>query len=164
MSYLVTGALGCVGAWTLYHLVQRGEQAICFDVADNRQRLDKLLPASEQEKITFVQGDLIDAEQVERAFSEYGVTHVIHLAALQIPFCRANPALGARVNVTGTVHIFEAALEHGINHLTFASSVAVYGPPELYPPGLLAPDARPFPRTLYGAYKEIGRASCRERV
>lgn len=153
MSYLVTGALGCVGAWTLYHLVKRDEEAVCFDIADNRQRLDKLLPAREQEKITFVQGDLTNAEQVERAFDQHGVSHVIHLAALQIPFCRANPALGAQVNVTGTIHIFEAALKQGIDRLTYASSVAVYGPPELYPPGLLAPDAERLPRTLYGAYK-----------
>ena len=34
---------------------------------------------------------------------------MIHLAALQVPFCRADPPLGARVNVLGTVNVFEAA-------------------------------------------------------
>ena len=153
MRYLVTGGLGCIGAWALYHLIKRGKEAVCFDIANNRQRLDQLLSANEQAKITFVQGDLTVAEQVQAVFSDYDVTHVIHLAALQVPFCRANPALGAQVNVTGTIHVFEAALQHSINHIAYASSVAVYGPPAIYPPGLLAPDARRQPHTLYGAYK-----------
>ena len=153
MSYLVTGGLGCLGAWTLYHLVKRGDSAICFDIGDDRQRLDKLLSPDEQRQIRFVQGDLTDAAQVDAPFAANDVRRVIHLAALQVPFCRANPALGAQVNVTGTIHLFEAARQHGVGHIAYASSVAVYGPPALYPPGPLPPDAVRAPRTLYGAYK-----------
>ena len=36
-------------------------------------------------------------------------TAIIHLAGLQIPTCKANPVLGARVNVIGTINVFEAA-------------------------------------------------------
>lgn len=153
MRYLVTGGLGCIGGWTLYHLVKQGKEAVCFDIGDNRQRIDKLLPADEQANITFVQGDLTAKKQVQAAFSHYDISHVIHLAALQVPLCKANPALAAQVNVAGTIHIFEAALEQGIKHVTYASSVAVYGPPSAYPPGLLAPEAERLPHTLYGAYK-----------
>lgn len=153
MSYLVTGGLGCIGAWTLYHLVKRGEEVVCFDIGDDHQRLDKLLSKDEQAKIRFVKGDITAADQVRAVFSDYDIRRVVHLAALQIPFCRANPALGAQVNVTGTIHILEAALQHGVDHVAYASSVAVYGPPDAYPPGLLAPDARRLPQTLYGAYK-----------
>ncbi len=53
MSYLVTGGLGCIGAWTLYHLVKRGEKGVCFDIGEDRQRLDKLLTADEQKKIAY---------------------------------------------------------------------------------------------------------------
>lgn len=153
MSYLVTGGLGCIGAWTLFHLVKEGKKGICFDIGDNRQRLDKLLTAEEQTHITFVQGDLTDQAQVSDLFAQHDIAHVIHLAALQVPFCKANPALGAQVNVTGTIHIFEAARQHKVNHIVCASSVAVYGPPDIYPLGLLAPDAPRVPHTLYGAYK-----------
>lgn len=153
MGYLVTGGLGCIGAWTLYHLVQRGEKAICFDIGEDRQRLDKLLTVAEQESITFVRGDLTDQQQVLSVFSNHKITKVIHLAALQVPFCRANPALGAQVNVTGSIHIFEAAIQHRIDHIVYASSIAVYGPPEIYPPGLLQAHAVRRPETLYGAYK-----------
>jgi nucleoside-diphosphate-sugar epimerase len=151
--YLVTGGMGCLGAWALYHLQAAGKQAVCFDLSDDRHRLDMLLSREEQAAITFVRGDLTDGKQVADTFARHAVTHVVHLAALQVPFCRANPALGAQVNVTGTVNIFEAARQAGVRQVAYASSIAVYGPPSLYPPGLLAHDTAFAPQTLYGVYK-----------
>ena len=78
---------------------------------------------------------------------------MIHLAALQVPFCKADPSGGAAVNVQGTVNVFEAAVEHGISPVAYASSAAIYGPVDLYPEPVLGPDALPKPATLYGAYK-----------
>ena len=152
-TYLVTGGMGCIGAWSLYHLRQAGLKAVNFDQSADRHRVDWLLSAEEQADITFVQGDLRDTDAVKRVFAEREITRVIHLAALQVPFCRANPVLGAQVNVVGTVNIFEAARETGVNHVAFASSIGVYGPPSEFPPGLVANDAPQRPRTLYGAYK-----------
>lgn len=152
-TFLVTGGLGCLGAWTLYHLVKQGQHAVCFDLSDNRHRLRLLLTPEEQQRITFVHGDLRDFAQVQSTFAEHAITHVIHLAALQIPFCKADPVQGAQVNVVGTVNVFEAARLQGIKHLAQASSIAVYGPPGAYTQDIL-PDDAPFdPRTLYGVYK-----------
>jgi nucleoside-diphosphate-sugar epimerase len=148
--------MGCIGAWTLYHLVRRGERALSFDLSDNRSRLDLLLDRDQQEAIVFVKGDLTAYDQVADAIARHGVTHVVHLAALQVPFCRAHPVLGAQVNVVGTVNVFEAARQNGLKHLAHASSIAVYGTPDEYPPGLIAPDAPPKPHTLYGVYKVAG--------
>ncbi len=139
-TYLVTGAMGCIGAWTLYHLVKQGKRAVSFDLADNRSRLDLLLSRAEQEAITFVLGDLTQFDQVRAVLHDQQVTHVIHLAALQVPTCRAKPSLGSQVNVTGTVNVFEGARQAGIAHVAHASSIAVYGSPEDYPTA--APSAR----------------------
>jgi len=152
-TYLITGGLGCIGAWTMYHLHQDNKQIVCFDVSDDRHRLDYLLSAEEQEAITFVQGDLRDPEQVNSAFDAYGITHVIHLAALQVPMCKANPVLGSEVNITGTVNIFEAARQTDVKHLSAASSIAVYGNADEYPPGAVKEDAPKLPHTLYGVFK-----------
>jgi nucleoside-diphosphate-sugar epimerase len=145
--------MGCIGAWTLHHLVRQGKSAVSFDLSADRHRLDLLMSAEEQAAITFVTGDLTDTAQVQQVFADYGITHVIHLAALQVPACRANPVLGAKVNVTGTVNIFEAARQSGIQHIAYASSIAVYGPPELYDTPILPHHAPKLPRTLYGVYK-----------
>jgi nucleoside-diphosphate-sugar epimerase len=45
---------------------------------------------------------------LEQALDAHAITRVIHLAALLLPFVKADPALGARVNVEGTVNVFEA--------------------------------------------------------
>ncbi|MEM6429152.1 MAG: NAD-dependent epimerase/dehydratase family protein [Deinococcota bacterium] len=158
-KFLVTGGMGCLGAWTLYHLHQRGEQAVSFDLSDNRARLRLLLPEAEQDDITFIQGDLTDTAQVRKVVEDHGISHIIHLAALQVPFCRDNPPLGAHVNVTGTINIFEAARHAGITHLSYASSIAVYGPPSDYPQRLIPHDAPKLPRTLYGVYKVANEGS-----
>lgn len=161
MAYLVTGSMGCLGAWVMYHLVQEGKPVVSFDLSENRSRLDLLMDAKEQEAISFVQGDLTDYAQVEQVMQVHKVSHIIHLAALQVPFCRANPVLGAEVNVVGTVNIFEAAKAAGIRHLSYASSIAVYGPPERYPSATVAADAAFDPRTLYGVYKQANEGTAK---
>src|SRR5438876_1187420 len=69
---------------------------------------------------------------------------VIHLAALQVPFCKADPVAGAKVNVVGTVNVFEAARRLGIGRIAYASSIAAYGAMD---------DGHGAMHTLYGAYK-----------
>ena len=158
-TYLVTGGMGCIGAWALTHLQRSGKRAVNFDLSDDRHRINWLMSAEQQADITFVQGDLRDTEAVKAVFAEHDITRVIHLAALQVPFCRANPVLGAEVNVTGTVNIFEAARAHGVGHVAYASSIGVYGPPSDFPPGFIPHDAPKKPRTLYGAYKVCNEAT-----
>lgn len=153
--------MGCIGAWVLFHLVQEGKRVVSFDIADDRHRLDWLLDRKKQEPISFVQGDLTDPNQVENAVSSHGVTHIIHLAALQVPFCRADPVRGAQVNVVGTVNLFEAARRCGVPHVALASSIAVYGAADEYPTGLVAHDAPKRPHTLYGAYKLANEETAR---
>ncbi len=89
---LVTGALGCVGAWTLKALLDDGEDPIGYDLGGDDSRLRLILDESERERVTLVPGDVTDAEAVGRALDEHQVTRVVHLAALQVPFCRADPS------------------------------------------------------------------------
>lgn len=160
-KYLVTGALGCIGAWALRHLAGQGKRAVSFDLGESRHRLDLLLNAGEQAAIEFIRGDLTDPAQVLETVLRGEVTHIIHLGALQVPFCRANPLLGAQVNMAGTVNVFEAARQAGIRHLTYASSVAVYGPPGAEQAGRVLEDAPFNPATLYGVYKVANEGTAR---
>ena len=84
----------------------------------------------------------------------------MHLAALQVPFCRADPVLGARVNVVGTVNVFEAVKERldRIPGVAYASSAAVYGPDDPSP----APESGGIaPGTIYGVYKLANEGTAR---
>ncbi len=159
--YFVTGSSGCLGAWVVRHLTQRGQRVVGFDIRPRSHRVDLLVPPAQRRLLTEIEGDLAQSEQVVDAVGRNKITHIIHLAALQVPFCRADPVGGARVNVVGTVNVFEAARRCEIPHLTFASSVAVYGAPEDYPPGPLQAEAPLGPRTLYGVYKQANEGTAR---
>ena len=113
-SILITGALGCIGAWTVRQLVRAGAAVSVLDLSDDAQRMRLIMTDDEIERIRFLHGDITDPAAVEAAFSASAATQVIQLAALQIPACKANPVLGARVNVVGAVNIFEAARKAGI--------------------------------------------------
>jgi len=149
-TFLVTGVLGCIGAWVARQLLSEGAAVVGFDLGGSTHRLDLVVEAAARDRLVLVEGDVTDPDAVGAALDAHGVTHVIHLAALQIPACRANPVLGARVNVAGTANVFEAvkARRQRIRGVVYASSVAVYGPDDRG-----AEDEETRPRTLYGVYK-----------
>ena len=84
-SFLVTGALGCIGAWTCRRLARDGATVIAFDRDTDARRLRDITSSEEFGRVTFAQGDITDLESIERALDDHAITHVIHLAALQVP-------------------------------------------------------------------------------
>jgi nucleoside-diphosphate-sugar epimerase len=158
---LVTGALGCIGSWIVRNLVKRGVAVTAYDLADDPHRMRLIMTPDELAQVNVVRGDITDLNGLKQTFADESVTGVIHLAALQVPACKANPALGARVNVVGTVNVFEAARDAGLERVVYASSVATYGTTEEYDHPLIQPDDPLNPHTLYGVYKQAGEAAAR---
>jgi UDP-glucuronate 4-epimerase len=113
--------------------------------------------------VTFVAGDITDLAALERALDEHEVTNIIHLAALQVPFCRADPPLGARVNVVGTVNVFEAVArrKQRIGHVVYASSVAVYDAADADAGAVVQHGVTGHPTNLYGVYKQANEGTAR---
>jgi UDP-glucuronate 4-epimerase len=160
-TFMITGAMGCIGAWVLRNLVQEGTRVVATDLATDPVRPRLVLSADELAQVKFAKLDVTDVKAVRNVVEENGVTHIIHLAGLQVPFCRANPSLGAQVNVVGTVNIFEAARHAGVKGLAYASSLAVLGPAEEYPEGRVGDDVPLLPQTLYGVYKVANEGTAR---
>jgi nucleoside-diphosphate-sugar epimerase len=158
--FLVTGALGCIGAWCAKTLLGQGAEVVAFDLGTERRRLELIMDGGELGRIVFVHGDVTDLGAVERALDEHEITHVIHLAAMQLPFAAADPPRGALVNVVGTVTLFEAVKRRlgRVPGLAYASSIAVYGPDD---GARVAEAATGHPRTHYGVYKQANEATAR---
>jgi UDP-glucuronate 4-epimerase len=156
---LVTGAFGCIGAWVIRELVAEGAAVVGFDLGAEPRRLFQVMSPGDVAGVVIVRGDITDLDAVESALDEHEITSIIHLAALQIPFCRADPPLGASVNVVGTVNMFEAARRRAerIRHVVYASSIAVYDSPGHDPdaPATMVG----APSTLYGVYKRANEAT-----
>lgn len=161
--FLITGAKGFIGAWVVKNLVERGDAPIVCDVDSRMSRLEALLSPEQLASVTFVQGDVTSLEDVERCVAEHGVSHIIHLAALQVPACAANPLVGARVNVIGTLNVFEVARRRRdlVKRIAYASSAAVFGPEEFYGEGTVREGAPLLPGTHYGVFKQCNEGNAR---
>ncbi|MHB8589713.1 MAG: NAD-dependent epimerase/dehydratase family protein [Candidatus Dormibacteraceae bacterium] len=161
--FLVTGALGCLGAWVIRSLLDESAIPIGLDLSTDLSRLRLICTDDELERVTIIQGDITEPGVVSRSVVDHGVNYVIHCAALQVPFVRADPYRGARVNVLGTVNVFEAVKEHRdqVQGLAYASSAAVFGPAELYQDDLVDNSPQQPEGSLYGVFKRTNELMAR---
>lgn len=157
-TFLVTGALGCLGAWACRQLVREGAGVVGFDLGTSRHRHELIMDADELGAVRLVRGDLTDLDAVQRALDDHDVTHVVHLAAMQVPFAKADPPRSAQVNVGGTVNVFEAVRRRGLGGLAYASSAAVFSRAD----GVrVAEDADGHPVNHYGVHKLANEGAAR---
>ncbi len=162
MRVLLTGGYGCIGAWIARNLVERGDEVWVYDLKEDLRRMNQVMDEPQWRHVRFVAGDVTDLAALRGAMQQHRVTHVVHLAGLQVPVCRADPLLGAKVNVLGTLAVFESvkALREQVQGLVYASSAAVYGPPEAYD-APVSDDAPLLPTTHYGVFKCCNEANAR---
>lgn len=152
MNVLITGGTGVNGAVLARLLLSEGDRPVLFD-----NRMDFSLIADIKEKVDLVEGDVLDPEGLRKAISNHHITHIAHLAALMPDPAEANPRLGVKVGVEGTVNVLEAARACKIPRVVFTSSKAVYG--EIvgecgYPKFVPVKEDHPQkPADLYGAIK-----------
>jgi UDP-glucuronate 4-epimerase len=152
MRYLVTGALGAIGAWAVRALLDRGHDVVTYDLGGSDHRLRLALSAEQLAALWQIEGDVTDLAQLEAVIADEGIGAVIHLAALQVPFVRADPVAGAAVNVGGTVNVLEAVRRRGegMAPVVYASSIAA-----------LAEPPAEHPSTLYGVFKRANEGTAR---
>jgi nucleoside-diphosphate-sugar epimerase len=163
MRFLITGGYGFIGAWIAKNLLADGADVFVYDLKEDPRRLRLILPEEQVRRVTFVPGDVTELKTLTAALRQHAITHVIHLAGLQVPTCRADPMLGAKVNVLGTLAVFEAvkALGPQVKRIVYASSAAVFGGPDRYPPGPQPDDAPLVPGTHYGVFKCCNEGNAR---
>jgi len=122
VNVLITGGMGVNGAVTARLLVKEGLRPVLLD-----NRMDLSLMRDIKDKVDSVEADVCDQQALEKLVDDYKITHIAHLAALMPEPAEANPRLGIKVGVDGTVNILEVARAKGIQRVVFTSSKAVYG-------------------------------------
>ena len=160
-TFLVTGAHGFIGAWVVKRLLAAGGRVIALDQSEDPQRWRLIMDEEERAQVTFVTGDITDETFLVALVQDRGIEQIIHLAGLQVPTCRANPRLGALVNVVGTINIFEAARQSRglVRRIAYASSAAVFGVAE---EGVAVTEREAGGMTThYGAFKRCNEENAR---
>lgn len=141
MNVIVFGGCGFLGSWIVTKLLREGYDVTIFDLKMDKNLLNKLL-VDEISRVNFIRGDITKYDEV--LSSTQNMQYVINLAGLMTPDCSENPSLGAKVNIIGSINVFDAVKSHGIPFLVYASSAGVFGKNDQY---------YPVPETHYGSYK-----------
>jgi UDP-glucose 4-epimerase len=145
MQILVTGGAGYIGSVVVQELLQDGHGVVVYDSLLKGHR--DAVPAD----ATFVQGDLLDRDQLTRTLQAQRIEAVMHFAALSlVGESVADPARYFQNNVSGTLNLLEAMRAASTGRLIFSSTAAVYGQPESTP---ITEDAALRPINPYGESK-----------
>ena len=76
--FLVTGALGCIGAWTCRLLVEEGVPVVGYDLGSDPHRLKLIMSPEQLEQVTLVPGDVTDLDQLLGVLGEHEISNVVH--------------------------------------------------------------------------------------
>jgi UDP-glucose-4-epimerase GalE len=123
MNVLVTGGAGYIGAHCCKALASRGYHPVVFDslITGHRQHL---------RWGSFFHGDTNSASELDACLASYRIDAAMHFAAfIEVGESVADPHKYYFNNVAGTLQLLQALVRHGIRHLVFSSSAAVYGSP-----------------------------------
>jgi NAD dependent epimerase/dehydratase len=131
---LVTGAGGFIGSHLTEALVAAGAHVRAMLHYSARGGLENLqfLAAEDRKQLEIVRGDIRDPYFVMQAAE--GVEVIFHLAALiGIPYSYEAPADYVATNVTGTLHVLEAARRQGVGRVVHTSTSETYGTAQYRP-------------------------------
>ncbi len=151
--FLVTGGTGCLGAWVVRGLVREGVPVTVVSARGSDARLRLVMSDAELARVERIAADITELGALDAVARRASINRIIHLAALQLPFCAADPIAGARVNVQGTATMFELARRLDAGRLVYASSAAVFGPKAYYADSVVGMDAELHPTSHYGVFK-----------
>jgi UDP-glucose 4-epimerase len=147
---LVTGGAGLIGSTTIDLLLEDRNPARIV-ILDNMTRgsAQNLAGALKDPRVQFIEGDIRDRATVERLVGEADA--VIHMAALRITACAADPREAFDVMCAGTFNVVDAARQAGVKKVVAASTASVYGLADRFP---TTEEHHPYNnRTWYGAAK-----------
>jgi UDP-glucuronate 4-epimerase len=160
-SIIVTGAAGFIGSHAAEALIARGMRVVgvdnfCnfYDRSWKENNLKSIGRGIEMEEM-----DITDGARVAKLVGLVKPAAILHLAAMAgVRPSIEQPAHYARVNVEGTTHLLQAAVENKVGKFIFASSSSVYGNGSKVPFSEEDPVSEPI--SPYAATKRAGELIC----
>ncbi|MHA1126403.1 MAG: NAD-dependent epimerase/dehydratase family protein [Candidatus Heimdallarchaeota archaeon] len=143
MAILITGGAGFIGRHLANRLVEAEQEVVVFDI--NLDNIDH-----KNEKVTYVEGDIRNLEDLTSLCKQHKFTSVFHLASVLPPKSEEDPYSAFKINVEGTINVLEIAKEFSITNVIYPSSAQVFGPDRK--PPFTVEDLR-NPWTVYSTYK-----------
>ena len=138
---LLTGGAGFIGSHTYVELCNAGYEVVILDNFSNAQRdVTDRLEVISGAAVTCIEGDVLDADCLDRIFSDHQIDAVIHFAALKaVGESTEKPLDYLTTNLSGLYTLLGAMQRAGVFTLVFSSSATVYGQPDQLPVPETAP-------------------------
>jgi len=130
-QWLVTGGAGFIGSHLTETLLKLNQKVVVLDnlATGHRKNIDDVLTkvgSDQRHNLLFIEGDITDRTTCAGAM--IGCDYVLHQAGLgSVPRSIERPADTHAANVTGTLHLMDAARTAGVKRFVYASSSSVYG-------------------------------------
>ena len=158
MNYLITGGRGFIGCHVVRQLLHAGHTVLCTAHNLDKTSMHEVLTPEEVRQVEIVKADIGDTAMMTQLMREHKIDRVIHLAAVLGDIAERDPAEAVRVNILGTISVFQACVDAGVKRVVWASSQSIFGTEEyyreLYPDAALVPNrAALHPALVYGATK-----------
>lgn len=145
MNVLVTGGAGYIGSVTTELLLDAGHRVTVFDNL-GRGHKEAIDP-----RATFIQGDLLQRDDIFGAVQTVRPDAVLHFAAFAlVGESMETPRMYFQNNVTGGLNLADAVVAAGVPKIVFSSTCATYGQPEQVP---ITEDEKQLPENPYGESK-----------
>lgn len=126
---LVTGGAGYIGSHTCVELLNAGYEVVvldnlCNSAAESLNRVQQLT----QKSLTFIEGDIRDAQLLDQVFQQHSIDAVIHFAGLKaVGESQQIPLAYFDNNIAGSISLVQAMQRAQVFKLVFSSSATVYG-------------------------------------
>ncbi len=123
MRLLVTGGAGYIGSHVTRQLAEAGHEVVVFDNLSTG-KAHAVLGAE------LVVGDLADGAMLDALFERYAFDGVLHFAAsIVVPESVEQPLEYYSNNTANMLNLLKRVETHGVSHVVFSSTAAVYGMP-----------------------------------
>ena len=137
MIIMVTGGNGYIGSHCVISLLNAGYNVLIFDNCSTghigiSNTISKIKTSGKF--LGTISGDLLNVNDINKAFDKYDIGAVIHFAAFsQVAEPVKNPNKYYRNNICGTINLLDSMKNHSIDKIVFSSTAAIYGEPQKIP-------------------------------
>jgi nucleoside-diphosphate-sugar epimerase len=157
VTYLITGGCGFIGSYVARDLLEQGTKVIVYDFKIDQGVINQVISEEKLKDVVLIQGEITDLIHLISVVKSHKVSRIIHLASPLPPLTEENPPLAFDLMCKGTLNVLETARILDIEKVVWASSIAVYGPPEYHHGRIMndSPQVPTHPSYIYGACKSF---------
>jgi UDP-glucose 4-epimerase len=143
---LIIGGAGYIGSHVTLEFCKHNYEVVVFDNLSTGHK------SNVDSRAEFIEGSILNLQELNDLFKKVNPSTVIHLAALKAAGeSMVEPMKYSETNIKGSINVLNMMMKYNVKNLIFSSTAAVYGAPQYLPINELHPL---IPVNYYGFTKK----------